>query len=80
MAADPVGLALLLGLGITDVSMRPAALPVARRLVRAIRAADVRQLVRRIGRDATAAEFRAAVTRYVETTSEPHPSAPASLQ
>ena len=43
MASDPVLLALLIGLGVTSVSMTPAALAGARRLVKA---ADRRELVR----------------------------------
>ncbi len=43
MAADARGLLLLLGLGVTEFSMNPSAIPEARRLVRSVAMADVRR-------------------------------------
>jgi phosphoenolpyruvate-protein kinase (PTS system EI component) len=43
MAADPRGLLLLLGLGVTEFSMNPSAIPEARQLVRSVTMAAVRR-------------------------------------
>jgi phosphotransferase system enzyme I (PtsI) len=47
MAADPGALLLLLGLGVTEFSMSPAAIPEARRLVRQVTMAEVRRAAAR---------------------------------
>lgn len=57
MGADPVILPLLVGLGLTDFSMSPAAIPAAREAVRAISAADARRLAARVLRLGTTAEI-----------------------
>jgi phosphotransferase system enzyme I (PtsI) len=44
MASDPALLGLLVGLGLTDFSMTPAAIPMARQAVRDLRADQARQL------------------------------------
>jgi phosphotransferase system enzyme I (PtsI) len=46
MAADPVGLAVLIGLGVTRFSMTPAAIPAARRLIRGLNAGELRTIAR----------------------------------
>ncbi|HEY7791448.1 MAG TPA: phosphoenolpyruvate--protein phosphotransferase [Vicinamibacterales bacterium] len=46
MASDPALLALLVGLGLREFSMTPAAIPVARRLLADIRADDMRRFAR----------------------------------
>jgi phosphotransferase system enzyme I (PtsI) len=56
MASDPALLGVLVGLGLTEFSMTPAALPVSRQVVRDLRAADARQLARDVLRLSTAAE------------------------
>jgi phosphotransferase system enzyme I (PtsI) len=48
MASDPALLALLVGLGLTDFSMTPSAIPTARQMLAEIRTEDFRALVRRI--------------------------------
>jgi phosphotransferase system enzyme I (PtsI) len=48
MASDPALLALLVGLGLTEFSMTPSAIPKARQMLADIRAEDFRALVRRI--------------------------------
>jgi phosphotransferase system enzyme I (PtsI) len=48
MASDPALLALLVGLGLTDFSMTPSAIPTARQMLGEIRTEDFRALVRRI--------------------------------
>ncbi|MFP5379274.1 MAG: hypothetical protein ACLGHP_05915 [Vicinamibacteria bacterium] len=57
MAADPALIGLLIGLGFTSVSMTPAALPMARDAVRALRVSDARRLAREVMRLPTAAEI-----------------------
>jgi len=46
MASDPGLLAVLIGLGLTDFSMTPAAIPAARRLIESVSAADLRAAAR----------------------------------
>jgi phosphoenolpyruvate-protein phosphotransferase (PTS system enzyme I) len=48
MASDPALLTLLVGLGLTDFSMTPAAIPMARQVLAEIRAEDFRSLARRV--------------------------------
>jgi len=54
MAADPALLTLLVGLGLTDFSMTPGAIGVARQALSEVRADDLRALARRIRRLPTA--------------------------
>jgi phosphotransferase system enzyme I (PtsI) len=56
MAADPAMAVLLVGLGVTELSMRPAAIPLVTRVLRETRAADARRLAARALGAATAAE------------------------
>lgn len=56
MASDPAMLGLLLGLGLTEFSMTPAAIPLARRVVADLRTDDARRLARHALSLATAAE------------------------
>ena len=46
MASDPALLGLLIGLGLTEFSMTPAAIPMARQAVRDLRADHARSLAR----------------------------------
>jgi phosphotransferase system enzyme I (PtsI) len=46
MASDPALLALLVGLGLREFSMTPAAIPIARRLLRDIRVDEMRRVAR----------------------------------
>lgn len=57
MASDPALLTLLVGLGLTDFSMTPGAIPVAKHLLAEIRASDMKALARRIRRMATIEEI-----------------------
>ena len=56
MAADPVVLTLLVGLGLREFSMAPTAIPLAKRVIRGLRAADARIAAGRALRGRTAAE------------------------
>jgi phosphotransferase system enzyme I (PtsI) len=57
MASDPALLGLLVGLGLTDFSMTPAAIPVARQVIRDIRAEQMRLLASHALMLATAEEI-----------------------
>jgi fructose-specific PTS system IIA-like component len=63
MGADPRILPLLIGLGIREISMRPAAIPLAKRVIRSLRADEARALAMRAIGCATARE----VDRLLET-------------
>ena len=65
MAADPVVLALLVGLGLTEFSMTPAAIPLARRLLKEMRSDDLRAIARRVLRLATVEEIEAELERNI---------------
>jgi phosphotransferase system enzyme I (PtsI) len=56
MAADPVLLPLLAGLGLREFSMTPASIPMAKQVVRGMRISDTARLARRALMAATAAE------------------------
>jgi phosphotransferase system enzyme I (PtsI) len=48
MASDPALLTLLVGLGLTEFSMTPGAIPVAKQVLRDLRADDLRAMARRV--------------------------------
>jgi phosphotransferase system enzyme I (PtsI) len=56
MASDPAMVGLLLGLGLTEFSMTPTAIPLVRQVVADLRADDARRLARHALSLATAAE------------------------
>jgi phosphoenolpyruvate-protein phosphotransferase (PTS system enzyme I) len=56
MAADPVVLTLLVGMGLRELSMAPTAVPLAKRVIRGLHAADARIAARQALRGRTAAE------------------------
>ena len=56
MAADPVLIPLLVGLGLREFSMTPAAIPVAKQIVRGLRVSDTARLAGRALKAATAAD------------------------
>ena len=57
MASDPAQLTLLVGLGLTEFSMTPGAIGVAKKVLSEVRSEDLRQLARRIRRLATVDEI-----------------------
>jgi phosphotransferase system enzyme I (PtsI) len=63
MASDPVILPLLIGMGLTEFSMSPAALPTAREVVKDLDVGAARRLAARIMRLATVAEIEQVLTR-----------------
>jgi phosphotransferase system enzyme I (PtsI) len=62
MASDPALLALLVGLGLTEFSMTPGAIPVARQVLGELRRDDLRALARRVMRLATVDEIERELT------------------
>jgi phosphoenolpyruvate-protein kinase (PTS system EI component) len=56
MAADPVLIPLLTGLGLREFSMSPTAIPLAKQVVRGLRITDTAKLASRALRAATATE------------------------
>ncbi len=67
MASDQAAMLLLLGLGVTEFSMNPAAIPAARRLVTSVRVRDLRAIARRALRMPTARD----IERYLTTALGP---------
>ena len=57
MASDPALVGLLVGLGLTEFSMTPGAIPIVRQVVRELHAGDARRLASHALRLATAAEI-----------------------
>jgi phosphotransferase system enzyme I (PtsI) len=57
MASDPALVGLLVGLGLTEFSMTPAAIPIVRQVVQELSAADARRLASHVLRLPTAAEI-----------------------
>jgi phosphoenolpyruvate-protein phosphotransferase (PTS system enzyme I) len=66
MAADPVVLALLVGLGLREFSMTPTAIPLAKRVLRGLRACDARVAAGRALRARTAAEVEKGLSELTE--------------
>lgn len=62
MAADPVLLALLVGLGLREFSMAPTAIPLAKQVLREMRAADAARVAARALRASTAAAIERELT------------------
>ena len=65
MAADPVLLTLLVGLGITELSMAPSAIPFAKQVLRDLRASDAAKVASRAVRAATAADVEKALIEFL---------------
>jgi phosphoenolpyruvate-protein phosphotransferase (PTS system enzyme I) len=59
MASDPASLGVLMGLGLTEFSMTPVAIPLARQVIAAVALPEARQLARQALSLATAAEVEA---------------------
>jgi phosphotransferase system enzyme I (PtsI) len=62
MAADPVLLTLLVGLGLTEFSMAPTAIAVAKQLLRGVSAAEARRVAARALKAGTPAEVEKTLT------------------
>jgi phosphotransferase system enzyme I (PtsI) len=67
MAADPVVLTLLVGLGLTEFSMAPTAIPLAKQALRRLRAQDAVTVAARTIRARTAAEVEKLLVDFVSS-------------
>jgi phosphotransferase system enzyme I (PtsI) len=65
MAADPVLLTLLVGLGLTEFSMAPTAIPLAKQVLRGLHAGNAATVAARTLRCRTAAEVEAALLAFL---------------
>jgi phosphotransferase system enzyme I (PtsI) len=65
MAADPMVLTLLVGLGITEFSMAPTAIPLAKQALRRLHAGGARQVAAHALRARTAAEIQALLAEFL---------------
>jgi phosphotransferase system enzyme I (PtsI) len=63
MAGDPVCAVALLGLGVTELSMKPSALPAVKQVIRAVTAREARIAVEEASRRETAAEVAETLRR-----------------
>jgi phosphoenolpyruvate-protein kinase (PTS system EI component) len=70
MAADPIVLALLVGLGLTEFSMAATAIPLAKQALRGLRARDAETVAARTLRARTAADVEKLLIDFVS----PHAS------
>jgi phosphotransferase system enzyme I (PtsI) len=66
MAANPLSAAVLIGLGITDLSMRPVSIPAVKQVVRGLPFREARAIVDEAMRLDTAEEIESAVRRRLE--------------
>src|SRR4051812_37913737 len=67
MAADPIVLTLLVGLGLTEFSMAPTAVPLAKQAVRGLSAADATQVAARTLRARTATEVEKLLGEFLSS-------------
>ena len=65
MAADPVLLTLLVGLGLTEFSMAPSAIPLAKQVLAELNAGDATRVAARALRAATAAEVEKELIEFL---------------
>jgi phosphotransferase system enzyme I (PtsI) len=82
MAADPVLLTLLIGLGLTEFSMSPAAIGVAKQVLRGVSAAEARRMAGRALLARTPAEVEHALADFLAPGSadDEHPTTPQSAK
>ena len=71
MAADPALLALLVGLGLREFSMAPGALPLAKQVVRSLRAGEARVAARRALAARTVKEVERALLELLTPQAQP---------
>jgi phosphotransferase system enzyme I (PtsI) len=66
MAADPVAVPILLGLGLREFSMDPVSIPIVKAAIRSLRLSDARAMVEEIMTLATAREIEAYASSLIE--------------
>jgi phosphotransferase system enzyme I (PtsI) len=72
MAADPVVLTLLVGLGLTEFSMAPTAIPLAKQALRGLHVRDATRVAARALRARTAAEVEHLLVEFVAPGAHAH--------
>jgi phosphoenolpyruvate-protein phosphotransferase (PTS system enzyme I) len=72
MAADPVVLTLLIGLGLTEFSMAPTAIPLAKQALRGLHAEDAVKVAARAIRARTAVEVEQLLVDFVSSSERAH--------
>jgi phosphoenolpyruvate-protein kinase (PTS system EI component) len=65
MASDPALLTLLVGLGLTEFSMTPGAIPVATQVLSEVRSDELRAMARRVLRLATVEEIERELSAFL---------------
>jgi phosphotransferase system enzyme I (PtsP) len=65
LAGDPIGVAVLLGLGYRKFSVAVRGLPEIRELIRNVSGRDLRKLMKRLDRVESGDEIRQAISRYL---------------
>jgi phosphoenolpyruvate-protein kinase (PTS system EI component) len=72
MAADPVLLTLLVGLGLTEFSMAASAIPLAKQVLRDLNAADAKRAAARALRAATAGDVERELIEFLAPPTVKH--------
>ena len=72
MAADPVVLTLLIGLGLTEFSMAPTAIPLAKHALRGLHSEDAVKVAARAMRARTAGEVEQLLVEFVSSSERAH--------
>ncbi len=72
MASDPSLLPLLIGLGLTEFSMAPSAIQVARGVVMRLRAGDLARVAARVLRMSSGSEIEAYLREHLDAWTQPH--------
>ncbi|MBW8895577.1 MAG: hypothetical protein JF613_05265, partial [Acidobacteria bacterium] len=73
MAADPVVLTLLVGLGLTEFSMAPTAVPLAKQALRGLSAAEATRVAARTLRARTATEVEKLLGEFLSSRTKVGP-------
>lgn len=69
LASDPVGVAVLLGLGYRQFSVPPSTLPELKEVIRSVEVSELEQMTSPLAERETAGEIRAPFERYLESVS-----------
>jgi phosphoenolpyruvate-protein kinase (PTS system EI component) len=73
MAADPVVLTLLVGLGLTEFSMAPTAIPLAKQALRGLSASDATSVAARALRARTATDVETLLAEFLSARTKVGP-------
>ena len=73
MAADPIVLTLLVGLGLTEFSMAPTAVPLAKQALRGLNATEAARMAARVLRAQTASEIEKLLAEFMSSRTKVGP-------